>query len=366
MQQNKIKIAYIISSLAKQGPVQVLLDIVSNIDYTLFDVKIMTLKKESKNSLKKKFEELPLEIVPLMFENKYNNLSVYFKISRYLKSEKIQIIHTHCFRSLLIAFCVRKMVKTVHTIHVYPGLQYVAMNGYFKGKLISYLTKFAIKKVYKPIACSQSVAISLKMNDGISVRAIPNGISSMVENRDQKKMQKELNLDSNFKYFISVGRFSPEKNFELMVKAFIAANIPNTKLILLGVGKTMDSVKKISNENILLMGFKQNVNDYLDASDYYLSTSLTEGMPLSVLEALAHGLPVALSDIPPHQEILNKGDKIGFAFPVNDIQKTAITIEQLYKSDYNELKENAKLVFSKYFKAERMSAEYQKLYIDNV
>ncbi len=362
MTQKKIKIAYIISSLIKQGPVQVLFDIIRYFDFTIYDVRIITLKKENTNSLIKLFNTLPVSIVNIKSTNKYNILSFSKKIKEYLENEKIQIIHSHCFRSLMLAYYLRNKVKTFHTIHNYPGLLSETMNGYFKGRLINYLKKFAIKRVFMPIACSQSVALDLKMKDKISVRVITNGISPRTEFKDQKKMQKELNLDYNFKYFISLGRFSPEKNFELLVKAFIEANIPNTKLILLGDGKTMDSVKEISNDKILLMGFKQNVNDYLNAADYYLSTSLTEGMPLSVLEALAHGLPVALSDIPPHQEILNKGKNIGYLFPINNAQETAKAIKSLFDSDYQELQNNSKSIFSKYFTAERMSREYQNLY----
>lgn len=362
MLYKKIRIAYIISSLSKQGPVQVLYDLVSNIDYSIYDVEIITLKEEGLSSLKNKFEELPIKLIFLKHKNKFNLMHFYFKIKKIINNDKIQIIHSHCFRSLLLAYFLRKKTSTFHTIHIYPGLQSIAINGYAKGVLLSFLTKFAIKRIFMAIACSQSVALDLKKKDGILVRAIANGISPRIEIKDQKTLQKELNLESNFKYFISVGRFSPEKNFELLVKAFIEANIPNTKLILLGDGKTMDSVKEISNDKILLMGFKQNVNDYLNAADYYLSTSLTEGMPLSVLEALAHGLPVALSDIPPHQEILNKGKNIGYLFPINNAQETAKAIKSLFDSDYQELQNNSKSIFSKYFTAERMSREYQNLY----
>jgi len=362
MNHRKIKVTYIVSSLAKEGPVQVLYDIVSNIDYSIFEVSVITLKDESLISLKNMFLDLPINVICLKNISKYNLLNFIVKIKKHIVEKKVDIIHSHCLRSLLISYFLLKKVKSVHTVHNNPTLQSIALHGKIIGKITSKIIYFILSKIDVPVSCSESVRQQLEYSDIFSVRAIPNGIAQSIGNKDQKKTQKELNLDCNFKYFISVGRFSPEKNFELLVNAFLAANIPNTKLILLGDGKMMDAVKEISNENILLMGFKQNVSDYLAASDYYLSASLTEGMPLSVLEALAQGLPVALSDIPPHREILNKGGKFGFSFPVNNIQETTSIIKKLYNSNYNELKENAKLVFLEYFTAERMSTDYQNLY----
>lgn len=366
MSQNKIKVSYIISSLTKQGPVQVLYDIIENLDFDVFDVSVITLSKEGPNSIEEKFRKLPIKIFKVENKSRYNLYSYYTIISRYIKKEKTDIIHSHCFRSLIIARFLKKYSKTFHTIHNYPGLQFSAMKGRYMGGLMSSITNYYIKKIDYPIACSSSVSDDLKIKDNINVDFITNGICySPIIDKTKDDIRNNLNFDSNIKYFVTLGRFSPEKNFKVLVKAFINANLKNSKLIILGEGKTFDEVKSISDNRILLPGFKSNVHEYLAASDFYISTSLTEGMPLSVLEAMSFGLPLLLSNIPSHKEIFEhaKGKEIGVLFPSNDLPAIENGIKSILKFDYNEMHQNTISVFNDSFTSERMSNEYQEFYI---
>lgn len=366
---NKIKtsILYIISSLDKQGPVQVLYDIIANIDFDKFNVTVVTLKKENANSIINKFESLPIKILKLDNNKcKFNFFYYYRKIIKYVRENNVDIVHAHCLRSLLILFSLKKDIKSFFTIHNNLDIKTtVIMNGYIFGYFISYLSKFVIKRIDYPVACSSSIAESLRVNDNIKVEFITNGISdSSVMNKSKNDIRKKIGLNLNLKYFLSVGRFSPEKNFEVLVKSFINANISNAKLIILGEGKTFEQIQLLSNDQIILTGFKDNVNEYLAACDFYISTSLTEGMPLSVLEAMSYGLPLLLSNIPSHKEIIggSKENKIGIIFPPKDINSISNGIYSILNYDYNSMHENVKTAFMHSFTSDRMSREYQKLY----
>ena len=71
-------------------------------------------------------------------------------------------------------------------------------------------------------------------------------------------------------------------------------------------GPLWEDLKKEGDDRILLPGFKTNVYDYLIASDYYISASDVEGLANTLLESMTVGLPMLLSDIPSHQEVLSK------------------------------------------------------------
>ena len=75
---------------------------------------------------------------------------------------------------------------------------------------------------------------------------------------------------------------------------------------MLGEGPLWEDLKKEGDDRILLPGFKTNVYDYLIASDYYISASDVEGLANTLLESMTVGLPMLLSDIPSHQEVLSK------------------------------------------------------------
>ena len=361
----KVKIVVLISFLPKQGPVQVVFDTIKNIDFSIFDVSIVTFKKEYKNSIMEHFENLPIKIVKLNETGKLNILNSYQELKIFVINNQIEIVHSHCFTSLLLNKFL-KNVKSVHTIHIYPGLQNVAMKGYLIGNIMNAFTKWLIKQIQTPIACSESVRDALQIEDAIKVGCIQNGVSSLVKPDISKHdLKKNLNLDPNFKYFISVGRFSKEKNFTFLVEHFMKLNLIGCKLIILGEGILYNQVASVVDESVILPGFKHNVSDYLFASDYYISSSLTEGMPLSVLEAMSAGLPILLSNIQPHKEIFKKtGNKeIGFTYNFDNETDFENKTNKLLTKDYSFLQENVIAIYNDWFSAEKMSKEYQKQYL---
>ena len=113
-------------------------------------------------------------------------------------------------------------------------------------------------------------------------------------------------------------------------------------------------------QNVSFLGNRPNVWEYLRLADYFVSSSKAEGMPNAVLEALASGLPVLLSDIPSHQEILSLSPKAGRLFDLDDSTSFMQAIDDLVNTPG--LDTNARTLVEKYFSAEIMSAHYQRLY----
>lgn len=365
MLTKKIKIVFLISYLPKQGPVQVIFDIVKNIDFSAFDITIITFKVESENSVLAQFENLPVKIVNLNKTGKLNILASYLKLKSFVKSNEIQLVHSHCFLSLFLNNFLNN-VKSVHTIHIYPGLQTVTMKGDFLGSVMNILTKQLIRHLQTPIACSESVKNELKLADGINVNYIQNGVSPLVmPTMTKHDLLESLNLNPNFKYFISVGRFSKEKNFSFLIERFMEMNLKGYKLIVLGEGILYDQIISVIDESVILPGFRYNVSDYLFAADYYISSSLTEGMPLSVLEAMSAGLPILLSDILPHKEILKKANTldIGYIYSSDVDNDFSDKIKKLLDMNYSSLQENVVAVYSDNFSDVKMSNAYQELYL---
>lgn len=369
MKQDKIKIAYIVSSLVKQGPVQVVYDIISNIDFNYFEITIITLKSEQDSSLINLFKIFPIKIIQIDYINKYNIIKLLSEIKNILKQENIQITHSHCFRSLLINSLLGNDIIKIHTIHNYPQYLAIAMHGQLIGITINIISKLCLKRMNYPIACSESIKKQFEINDKLSVVSITNGVSFPAKNELNKAvLKKSLGLNPKYEYFISVGRFSKEKNFKFLTEAFLEVKPNNYKLIILGDGPLFDEIKSIANDTIILTGFKTNVSDYLQASNYYISASLSEGMPLSVLEAMSCGLGLILSDINPHKEIINKdtSKKIGVLFS-NDKENDIIQkLKEILTYDILKLKENSIACFNENFTSQKMSEQYQRIYKDSI
>lgn len=145
--------------------------------------------------------------------------------------------------------------------------------------------------------------------------------------------EDEKYFESDGKVFISVGRFSIEKNHELAIKCFqqVIKNkkYKKSKLLLMGHGpledKTRLLIKKLKLENnVIVLGQRSNPYNYLLKSDCFLFPSLHEGQPLVLFEAMITDTPIIASNIPPNIEFI---DKYGGVYTENNIEDYTRAIE---------------------------------------
>lgn len=113
----------------------------------------------------------------------------------------------------------------------------------------------------------------------------------------------EFGIPQNVLVIGSVARFSPQKNHVFIIKVFaeILKTEPKAILILVGTGPLMAQTQKIVRDygiesNVIFAGLRSDVPDILQTFDVFLMPSLFEGLPVSVIEAQAAGLPCVISD----------------------------------------------------------------------
>lgn len=112
-----------------------------------------------------------------------------------------------------------------------------------------------------------------------------------------------------------------------------------------------------------MTGSVNNVNEYLQASDIYIASSKSEGLPNGVLEAMAVGLPVILSDIEQHKEVYDANPKIGELYRIGDKKDCLHKILTLDTNEQVICGEEAYKCAHEQFSAERMSKQYQSEYM---
>ena len=362
-----IKVCFIVSSLANEGPVNIMYNIIKYMDFSVFQVSIVTLIPEKENSRIHDFKQFPISIHSLAGQGRSNPLSLFRRLKQCIQKINPAVLHAHCPRSLYLMCFLPRQYKRVYTIHIYPGLQQKALYGNVKGEIIIRLNHYFTRKADLPIGCSESVGSLYKKHKGWDIMSIPNGSSLPVWKRDEKRKQElreKFNLAKDVRYYIFIGRFSEEKNPDKLIQAFQEINDPQKGLILLGNGPMWDQLKKNESKQIILPGFTRDVYDYLIASDYYISASEVEGLANTLLESMTIGLPVLLSDIPSHNEVMSKMKKtVGYLFNPHD---TNDLIDKIKKIEDSVNKETASLelqkVFEEYYTAKKMSLSYQREY----
>lgn len=368
MNMKKIRICYVISSLSNQGPPNVLYNIIRYMDFDKFDVSIITMVPEQKISRLEEFKALPIKVVQMSPDKFLNPVSMFLTLRRKVKDIAPDILHTHCPRSMFLVPFLSKKYKKVETVHIYPGIQQKVMYGKLKGSVVIALSHYFTMRMDLPIACSESVAESYWEEHHYKMKAIPNGCSLPLWKRNieqKQELRKQLGLKQDLKYFIFIGRFSQEKNPDLIVKAFEEFESEKIGVILLGDGNMYNSLKTNESENILLPGFKSNVYDYLIAADYYISASDVEGLANTLLESMTVGLPCVLSNIPSHREVIRKAkNPIGYTFNNHDITDLKDAIRKVLNLDYGPTSNYIQCLFENYYTAQSMSKKYQDAYID--
>lgn len=366
------KLVFLISSLADEGPTRILLNIIHNLDLSIFDVTVVTLVAEKNGSIKSRFDNVGVRLVlECRFEGGGADgyLGKYLALRKYLRKSEVNVVHAHCPRSLIFIAGLRFMrVKRIYTAHIYPGIQTIALYGPVKGRAIAWVSKVLYRFVDKVVACSKSVSDEFLKNDNLLIDYINNGIEGYepVKSCSERSMLREaLGMSDGRIYLIFVGRMSAEKRPVLMAESYLFLDRDKFGLLMLGDGPELENLKSdVKYAGIRFEGFKTNIRDYLVAADIYVSTSATEGLPNSLLEAMSVGLPVILSDIPSHAMVVSGayakfGELTEFKSGSNFVSLVCNMVNSLPEYRYNSRKE----FFDKYLAID-MAKRYAKEYGD--
>jgi glycosyltransferase involved in cell wall biosynthesis len=162
---------------------------------------------------------------------------------------------------------------------------------------------------------NQVIVISNTINNLIKqkygrtdVHLIPNGVSPPVKMTDTVYMTA-LGIEPQ-QYIFAMGRFVPEKNLHLLIKAFVSLKQDKYKLVIAGDVDIADDysryLKSIAKErDVVLTGFVKGEKLFtlLSNATLFVLPSSHEGLPIALLEAMSYDLPVLVSDIPANKEV---------------------------------------------------------------
>lgn len=359
----KIKILYLISALKKCGPISVLYNIIKGLDSKIYDVFVLSLSEGEAGQILNEFEALQIEFISLDQSRLKGFLFNKKSVQKIIHDKQIDIVHSNDFRSDMINAKLNHVIK-INTIHNFPPEDYKIRYGKLMGSWMSIKHKNSIKRIQLPIACSKTVMKKFEDTYQIKVNFIQNGIDTekfAPLTKDKNELRKSLNLPVDRQIFIVSGALSHLKNSKIIIEAFQLQKKKNSILLFLGNGELYDTLlSSYKSENIHFTGRVDNVKNYLQASDYYISASLTEGLPNSVLEAISAGLPVILSKIPPHIEII--GDNYPYLFDPFNSEELSNKMKLIVQNENQLFSLRHSLKIKNNFSAHLMSDKYQLLY----
>lgn len=295
------------------------------------------------------------------------NFSVIKQIRKFLISEKIDILHTHFYKSDIIGFLATrgtrcKIISTPHGWTQKPDLKLLIYE--IADRMIFPFFHRVVPLSEKMFAELRKIHISRD-----KLRLIKNGVD-VDEVVSENKIAEELDIwKKNGNFIIGyIGRLVAGKGLDILFYAIKQLHSVKWKLAIVGEGEEEGALRRLAQElniadNLKFFGFQADRLSYLKGFDVFVLPSRSEGTPRSIMEAMAANIPVIASDIPGCRSlVIDK--KTGLLFSLNSSADLAEKILVMLndKEICRECRKNAYELINERFSAKNMSDEYQKIY----
>lgn len=320
--------------------------------------------------------------------NLFETIKAYYQIKKVIKAIKPNIVHTHCAKPGLLGRIAAYNLKVEKLFHTFHGHFF---HSYFN-KIVSYgivvIERWLAKKCTYIISLSKQQAFDLintyKIAPKQKVKIIHLGISNQ-ENASEKEAKRssfrnKFQLDNKHIAVGIVGRTSPVKNHKLFLDIAIKMKEnANLKFFVIGDGDGTYALKQYlikkeiayadegktnPNASIIFTSWYLNIDEVHYGLDLELLTSLNEGTPLSVIEAMACGTPVIAANVGGVADLI-KHNETGVLINEASINNFVISLTELINNAnlYNQIAYNAKEFINKNFSVTAETNNLQNLYL---
>ena len=280
-------------------------------------------------------------------------LYYWHRVSKYFKKDDFDVILLHNPLFLKDNPFQRSLV-TIHSTYYGKMIQEVNPKIYYK--FASKIERYCLNKMNEKVKFTAVSLQTCKELEEIGINKerityVPNGVNiNLFKQSDNKQiLRKKFNIPKDDLIILSLGRLTEAKQPLKLIEVFsmIEKEMKDATLVIAGkgelLGKTKEFAKQKKLKNVKFLGYvnyEKEAPDLYACSDYYIMTSKCEGQPLTLLEAMASGLPCIVSDIP-NLMIVEYAD-CGAIVDFDDVRKASGTIIEYLKRDNSEHSKNAR------------------------
>lgn len=305
-------------------------------------------------------ERMKSKNIQIVYLNKKRGLdfSIISKLRALCQKERPNAIHTHRYvLPYVFLATIGLNIKIVHTVHNVAEKEVP-----LKQQKLQYLL-FRNKRII-PVAITPLVKESIEKRYKIEKRKIPMVFNGIDLNNYYQKADYSLH---NQGVILHVGRFTDQKNHRVLIKAFrkVIMQHPDCILKLIGDGELLDDIKKLCKEysiqdNVIFMGLRDDISKQMVDSDIFVLPSNYEGMPITLIEAMATGLPIIATAVGGVPDMLTSMNGVLIENKCDDLAKA---IELLLNSKEKRSKLGKKAIEDSIrFSSREMTKNYLNLY----
>lgn len=365
------RIFYIVSTLKCSGPTNQLYSLIKYLDRSQFEPHLVTLSSEPADSRWKDYEALGVQLHSLNLSRIAGLFLARWRLQSLIEQIVPDLVHTQGIRADMLSAYLPLGIPKICTVRNIPQEDYSMTYGAFRAALMTRRHTSAMRKLSRCVGVSRAVTENLSTAFSVqNSTTIQNGVDTEIycpaSNEQKAAFRNKLVLPKQGKLWLVSGHLSSRKAPLFLIEAWKQkfTGDPLNHLVFIGDGPLMSQCKAalLGQDNIHILGRVSDVSSYLKACDFFISTSKAEGLPNAVLEAMACGLPVLLSDIGPHKEIWDMSPSIGALFSLGDKEAFNVCINYFARRDYQAMSDAAIRLIDDRLSAQKMSGGYQRLY----
>ena len=292
-----------------------------------------------------------------------------FKLASQLKKDRVDILHLHNSTAFFYGVLAGKIARvgciiyTEHARDVAPSIKVRIMD-----KILSHMTD----RIVVVAEFLKKNLVQKQWMDSSNITTIYNGINGdeFIKKYNRDEIIKELNIPSASQIMGIVARLDPIKNHRCLIKAMkkIASRLPDAVLLVIGDGPLRSDLEEFAaaenlQKNILFMGTRNDIPRLLSVLDIFVLCSLSEGLPLTILEAMAAGKAIVATDVGGIPEVIDDGVD-GTIIPSDDFHALTEAILELLHDEKkrHDIGIKARMKFEEKFTIQTMVKRYEELY----
>ncbi len=318
-----------------------------------------------------KIKSVPISRNPLA----KTNLTAYKELVEFIKKENIDYIHCNTPTGGILGRLagkkckVKRVIYQAHGFHFYKGAPKKNWLVYYPVE--KWLARYTDALITINSEDFELAKAKLKLRKNGKVYYVHGvGIDTAQYNLSEKSREEkrlELGLGENDVALISMGDLIERKNYDSAIRAVAEANTPALQYFICGKGPEEENLKALVQslgvaEQIHFLGFRSDIKELLTAADVFLFTTKQEGLPRSMMEAMASGLPCVASKIRGNTDLLDGTDG-GYLCEATDVSGYAERL-RLLASDkaLRETMGRNNLIAVQKFNTETVREELRKVY----
>ena len=285
--------------------------------------------------------------------------------------EQVDAIHAHQYSpmvyAVLAAFANRKLTL-IYTEH---GRNYPEKRRW-KRTLVNPLLARMIDGIVSISENTRKAMIEFDRLPGERIKVIHNGVDldKVRGVADIREKRAELDIPDGYDVVGTAARFDEVKNLPMMLRAFrhVVAARPNTLLLIAGTGNLGNALKNLARElgiekKVRFVGLRHDLPDILRVLKVFLLTSFTEGVSITLLEAMSNGIPAVVTQVGGNPEVVIDGET-GFLVLLGDDRNMASRVLELLNNLElaSKMGANGMARVETHFSFNRMMGAYLDLY----